>query len=302
LGAAITRPRVADRRWSARIVHVLNPAWLDGLSLGDALDAEPLQGGYASKTYRVRTTLGRTAIVKTQDNLPPDLYGLEADGLDALRAAEGFAVPAVLRVTPTYIVLSDLGTSPPSPTYWEDAGRALALQHRQTADKFGYHHDNYLGTLPQRNPWTTDGHAFFAEHRLLRYLEVPTCHNALTPDARRGVERIANRLPDLIPAQPPSLLHGDLWHGNLLPAEGRPGMIDPAVYYGWPEAELSMLHGCGQIPNPFYTAYEELHPLDPGWRERLPILHLREHLCVLAHFGPVPETLSKIHATVAEFA
>ena len=64
---------------------MLNPAWLDGLSLGDALDAEPLQGGYASKTYRVRTTLGRTAIVKTQDNLPPDLYGLEADGLDALQ-------------------------------------------------------------------------------------------------------------------------------------------------------------------------------------------------------------------------
>ena len=131
---------------------MLTPAWLEGLSLGDAIAADPLEGGYASKTFRVRTTLGESVVVKTQDDLPADLYALEADGLDALRAPGGFVVPEVLRVTPEFIVLTDLGTSEPSPTYWEDAGRALALQHQQTADKFGYHQDNYLNTLLQRNP------------------------------------------------------------------------------------------------------------------------------------------------------
>jgi fructosamine-3-kinase len=157
---------------------VLTSAWLDGLRLGDPISAEPLEGGYASKTFRVRTTQGRTVVVKTQDDVPPDLYALEADGLDALRAPGGFAVPEVVRVTPNFIVLTDLGTAEPSPTYWADAGRALALQYRQTADNFGYHQDNYLGVLPQRNPWTTDGHTFFAEHRLLRYLEEPNCQTS----------------------------------------------------------------------------------------------------------------------------
>jgi fructosamine-3-kinase len=280
---------------------VLNPGWLDGLSLGDAVSASPVDGGYASKTHRVSTTLSRSVIVKTHDDVPVDLYALEADGLEALGVPGAFVVPEVLRVTPTFIVLSDLGPSSlpaDSDDFWRDAGRRLAVQHQQTADKFGYHQDNYLGVLPQRNPWTDDGHAFFAEHRLLRYLEVPNCYNALSPDDRHRLERLANRLPDLIPSQPASLLHGDLWHGNLLPA---PALIDPAVYYGWPEAELSMLHGCGNIPTSFYDAYQDHYPLDPGWLDRLPLLHLREHLCVLAHFGPVPETLTKLHTTLEPF-
>jgi len=237
-----------------------------------------------------------------QDNLPEDLYALEADGLDALRAPGGFAVPEVLRVTPSYIVLSDLGTSEPSPTYWEDAGRALALQHQQTADKFGYHVDNYLGTLPQRNPWTGDGHTFFAEHRLLRYLEEPNCHNQLPADDRRRLERIAGNLVNLVPVQPPSLLHGDLWHGNLLPApNGGPAMIDPAVHYGWPEADLATLLIYGQLSETFFDAYEEVHPPAPGWRARLPLLHLRELLCITAHWPDRAETVQEIHTILEQF-
>ena len=92
---------------------MLTPSWLDGLALGDAVSAESVEGGYASKTFRVRTSLGRSAIVKTQTNLPSDLYAVEADGLDALRVPGGFAVPEVLRVAPDFIVLTDLGPSAP---------------------------------------------------------------------------------------------------------------------------------------------------------------------------------------------
>ena len=279
---------------------MLNPAWLDGLSLGDAVSASPVNGGYASKTYRVSTTLGRSVIVKTHDDVPVDLYALEADGLETLRGA--FTIPEVLRVTPKFIVLSDLGTSAPSPTYWEDAGRALARQHQRTADKFGYHHDNYLGVLPQRNPWTDDGHAFFAQHRLLRYLELPTCYNALEEADRRALERLVHRLPDLIPAQPASLLHGDLWFGNLLPAQdGSPALIDPAVSYGWPETELATLITYGRIGDEFLGAYQELHLLTPGWQTRFPILHLREQLCVLAHAQSGPTTVTEIHTVLKPF-
>ncbi|MFG1911651.1 fructosamine kinase family protein [Kribbella sp. NPDC048928] len=281
---------------------MLTPAWLEDLSLGDPIAADPLEGGYASKTFRVRTTQGRTVVVKTQENLPSDLYALEADGLDALRAPGGFDVPEVLRVTPHFIVLADLGTSEPSPTYWEDAGRALALQHEQTADAFGYQHDNYLGVLPQRNPWTTDGHAFFAEHRLLRYLEEPNCNSQLPPEDRRRLERVAGNLANLIPVQPASLLHGDLWHGNLLPSpSGAPALIDPAVYYGWPEAELATLLIYNHLSETLFDAYEEIHPLTPGWRDRLPLLHLRELLCVTAHTADVPDTVSEIHTILKDF-
>ncbi|GAA1581012.1 fructosamine kinase family protein [Kribbella hippodromi] len=281
---------------------MLTPAWLDGLCLGDPISADPLEGGYASKTYRVRTTLGKSVVVKTQDNLPPDLYALEADGLDALRMPGGFVVPEVLRVTPGFIVLTDLGTAAPTAMYWADAGRALALQHEQTADKFGYHQDNYLGTLAQRNPWMTDGHAFFAEHRLLRFLEDPNCHHQVPLEDRRRLERLANRLADLIPPQPPSLLHGDLWHANMLPGpDGTPAIIDPAVHYGWPESDLATLLIYGKLSDDFFAAYEEVHPLDPGWRSRTPLLHLRELLSITANSPDRPETVAEIHDILQRF-
>jgi fructosamine-3-kinase len=281
---------------------VLTPSWLDGLELGDAVSSEALVGGVANKTYRVRTSLGGSVIVKTHDHAPVDLYAREADGLSALRIPGGFVVPDVLRVTEEFLVLSDLGSTS-VPADWRDAGHRLAIQHQQTSDKFGYHHDNYLGLVPQRNPWTADGNAFFAEHRLLRFLEVPLCYNALTAADRRNLERVANRLSELVPAQTPALLHGDLWHGNLLadPA-GAPAVIDPAVYFGWPEAELSMLMGCGNIPDEFFAAYQELHPLEPGWRDRVPLLHLREHLAVTAHFPDADHAVNEIRTTLADYS
>jgi fructosamine-3-kinase len=285
---------------------VLIPEWVDGLGLGEAVSSDQLSGGVANRTYRVRTTLGRSVIVKTQDDVPSDLYRREADGLDALRVPGAFVVPEVLRIAEDFLVLSDLGSAPlpsDSPDFWRDAAHRLASQHQQVADKFGYHHDNYLGLITQRNPWTDDGHAFFAEHRLLRFLEVPLCYNALSAVDRRRLERVASRLPDLVPAQDPALLHGDLWHGNLLSGAGStPAAIDPAVYYGWPEAELSMLDGCGNIPDAFFTAYEELHPLAEGWRDRLPLLHLREHLAVTAHVPNSHDAVTKIHNTLDQFS
>lgn len=172
---------------------MLTPSWLDGLGLGDAISAESLEGGDASETFRVRTSLGRSAVVTTQTDLPPDLYAVEADGLDALRSG-GFAVPEVLRVTPTFIVLSDLGASSPSATYWEAAGRALAVQH--TADKFGYHEDNYLGVLPQRTsgrPTATPSSPSTVCSAIWKSLN---CYNALSAADRHRLERVANRLPE----------------------------------------------------------------------------------------------------------
>ena len=85
---------------------------------------------------------------------------------------------------------------------------------------------NYLGRLVQRNTWTDDGHAFFAEQRVLRYLDEPRSTEALTATDRSRVEHLAARLPALVPDQPASLLHGDLWWANVIgPAEpgGRRG-------------------------------------------------------------------------------
>jgi fructosamine-3-kinase len=88
---------------------------------------------------------------------------------------------------------------------------------------------------------------------------------------------------------PAVLTHGDLWTGNLLsqPA-GRIAVIDPAVARTWAEVDLSMLWCSPRPPasQRFFARYQELNPSPSGWEGRMPLLHLRELLSTIAHFGP----------------
>ncbi|WP_020407320.1 fructosamine kinase family protein [Hahella ganghwensis] len=62
-------------------------------------------------------------------------------------------------------------------------------------------------------------------------------------------------------------------------------LIDPALYYGWREAELGMTALFGGFPERFYQAYEEAWPLESGWQERLPLYNLYHLLNHLNLFG-----------------
>jgi len=171
-------------------------------------------------------------------------------------------------------------------------------------DRFGWDHDGYLGRVVQHNAWTASGHEFFAEHRVLRYLDEPLVQQVLTRADRGALERFCDRLTEIIPAMPAVLTHGDLWSGNLLSrAEGRITVIDPAVSYTWAEVDLSMLWGCQRPPasRRFFDLYQELSPSPPGWAERMPLLHLRELLSAIAHMGDSEGDAQRLRRTLTPF-
>jgi fructosamine-3-kinase len=151
--------------------------------------------------------------------------------------------------------------------------------------------------------WTDDGHEFFAVRRVLRYLREPKAVATLEAGDRKGLERICDRLPSLVPAMPSVLNHGDLYRANIVADErGRPVFIDPAVCWMWPESDLSMMYCFEPAPEAFFRAYEEVSPLDDGWRERMPLLHLRELLSVVAHFGDLGDCVARIRSVIRRFA
>lgn len=63
----------------------------------------------------------------------------------------------------------------------------------------------------------------------------------------------------------PSVLHGDLWSGNISSVDGQPAIFDPAVYYGHSEAEFGM-SWCAGFSRDFYAGYHEVIPEQPGQR------------------------------------
>ena len=94
------------------------------------------------------------------------------------------------------------------------------------------------------------------------------------------------RLPELLVVEQPSLLHGDLWSGNLITNnDGLPALIDPAVYFGNREVDLAMTKLFGGFSNLFYDSYQECFPMEKGFQDRWDIYNLYPLLVHVNLFG-----------------
>ena len=269
---------------------------------GHVATTTPVGGGCINDGARLTTTDGPALFLKRNSSAPPDMFQREAEGLEALASAEGGPrVPRPLLVGEGFILLEYLFPAVHSASYWETLGVQLARLHSVTNSRFGFARDNYIGSTPQSNRWEADGYKFFAEQRLLFQGELTRERGLLSPSSLQRLDHLAARLHDLVPEQPASLLHGDLWGGNVIPGpDGHAYLIDPAAHYGWAEAELAMTTLFGQFPPAFYAAYESARPLAPGYRSRFDIYNLYHLLNHLNLFGR--SYLGVVEATLARYA
>jgi protein-ribulosamine 3-kinase len=260
--------------------------WLDENDFGDVRNTQRVSGGCINNGLRLETSSGHSFFLKTNRRTPQDMFAREAEGLNALCVEDGPRVPEPYVHGPTFLLLEDLQPANHGQDYWPTFGRLLACLHSHNHSEFGFEHDNYIGSNPQPNPWTENGYEFFAEQRLGFQAEMARGRGLLGRQEVCQVEALSRRLPELVPEQPASLIHGDLWSGNATSdSQGAPAIIDPATYFGWAEAELAMTALFGAFPGDFYSAYQEVWPLEPGFQERFPIYNLYHLLNHLNLFG-----------------
>jgi protein-ribulosamine 3-kinase len=247
---------------------------------------QPVSGGCINHALRLETRHGPTCLLKINRQAPPDLFLREAEGLQALQIPGGPRLPRVYGCAEGWILLEWLSSGARDMRFGNALGEQLARLHSATSPAFGFAHDNYLGTTLQPNRWSQDGYEFFAEQRLEHQARLARQRGLLSGEESQSVDRIANRLARLIPVQPPSLLHGDLWCGNAIVGPARePVLVDPAAHYGWAEAELAMTSLFGGFDSSFYSAYETARAVAPGYRERFPLYNLYHLLNHLNLFG-----------------
>jgi fructosamine-3-kinase len=237
--------------------------------------------------HRLTLDGGRPVIVKRRRAAPAGFFAMEAYGLELLRATGTLRVPGVLAQADDALVLEDLGSGRAARAAWERAGRALAALHRHTSPTFGLDRDGWCGDSAQVNTPSEDGWRFFAECRLLPQARRALDAHRLQPSDIAALERLCRDLPARVPAQPASLVHGDLWTANLHAcADGELALIDAAaVHYGWAEAELAMLTLFGEPPAALFAAYQESAGVDSAWRRRTALYNLYHLLNHLNLFG-----------------
>lgn len=234
---------------------------------------ERLAGGDLSEVLLLRRPDGRCTVAKGGPAVATEAAMLR------LLASAGVAVPRVEGEFEGVLLLEHVPNDGVfSARAWASIGAAVRRLHDVTAERYGWPVDYRLGTVELNNRETRDWPSFWAEQRLVATASV------LDRPWRQRVEQIAARAGQLLPPSPPcALLHGDLWPGNILVAEGSlTALVDPACYHGDPEVDLAMLSLFAEPPAEFGDAYGEL---EPGWQERRSIYQLFPALVHLRLFG-----------------
>lgn len=244
-------------------------------------ELSPLSGGDSGAgLWRLD---GAEPLIVKQDS--PERIRGEAEGLQALAAAGGLIVPRVVAVEDDLLVMQALDSG--GRRDGAGLGEGLRHLHQHTRDpqaQHGWPRDNACGLTPQPNVPLADGRVFQRERRLLPLMQ--RCHEQglLEETLVARIERIADELENWLEDTVPSLVHGDLWSGNVLFTPQGPAVIDPAVYRHYPDVDVAMLTLFGSPSDAFFEAYwDGKRPED--WERREALFQLYPLLNHLYLFG-----------------
>ena len=254
----------------------------------------PVTGGDICTATRARLSDGTSVFVKTRSGAPEDFFTCEAEGLAAIGRAHPGLVPEVIAVAADCLILPWIEPGRPDTEAATSLGADLARMHAFGADAFGGPRDGWIGTLRLTNVAGRDDDTwarFYARRRVAPYADLARDRGRLDPDDHAALMRLVERLEagdDLAgPAEPPALLHGDLWSGNVVWRSGQsPLLVDPAAHAGHRETDLALMALFG---TPHLTAvldaYDEAAPLAEDWERRVPLHQVFPLLAHAVMFG-----------------
>ncbi len=250
-------------------------------------------GGCINNTAIIRTNKG-DYFIKWLPGESLDFFEKEALGLEALLSTRAVNCPRPIKASKTrdsaFLLMEAISAAAPSTSSWTTLGKQLALLHEVSAPGFGFKHDNYIGSLPQDNTKHSSWSEFFIHCRLVPQLRLAEQKGLIDIQIRERFDILFSRLEDLFPKEPPALVHGDLWSGNVMfemaqSGHSRPYIIDPAVHFAHREVELAFTTMFGGFGEGFYEGYQEVSPLEPGFEERIPLYNLYPYLVHVNLFG-----------------
>jgi fructosamine-3-kinase len=274
------------------------------VSFGERLKSvRPMGGGCIGEVYKVELEDGTPLVAKVDRDRESHLER-EAYMLRYLRENSDLPVPEVYEGSETLLLMEFIeGASHFSAGAERHAAKLLAGLHDISADAYGLERNTLIGSLDQPNPWTESWTEFFREQRLLYIAKV--AHEAGRLPARDllRVERLSERLDELIgEPNPPALIHGDVWSANVLARGDRiNAFLDPALYYADPEIELSSISLFNSFGDTFLKRYAKIRGIDDRFYEtRRDLYNLYPLLVHTYYFGG--RYLNLVRSALSRFA
>ncbi len=254
----------------------------------DVKHLELLQKGQIGGIY-IANVEDQRYVVKTSEQR--EKLAIEAHMLEDLYEAK-IRVPQVILSKGSFLVLEHIQTIGQDKTTQEsEVAKLLGRLHTVTNESrmYGYYYDTTIGPFPQKNEQTQyNWTLFLGQMRIM-----PMARHCYDEGkiAKQMLERLEILCRDLykridMTTIYPSLLHGDVWSGNVLFEKEGACLIDPAIYYGDREMELAFIRLFGTFGETFFKTYGEIHPLsDDFYESKVPIYQIYPLLVHVALYG-----------------
>ena len=240
--------------------------------------------GQVGSIYKVSIDQ-KAYIAKTGD---AKKLGVEAKMLRDL-SAFGIATPKVIALLDGALVMEYIEQTAYLSAQKEHlAAKLLAEMHAIKASAFGYDYDTLIGPFWQPNVKAHTFASFYLNRRIVPMLKHCIDKGFLSSDEGKGIEAIVCRCQKILEGESiaPSLLHGDVWSGNILFAKEGARLIDPALYFGDKEMELAFIDLFSTLGETFYAHYTKHHSLSKVYATfKRPLYQLYPLLVHVAIYG-----------------
>ncbi len=240
-----------------------------------------ITGGSTHQSWQIELSNGERIFAKTAAKKQLPMFTFEVNGLIALKK---FSNPKLLTIPePIGITSTDEITCLLIP--WIEFNRStqsflgsgLAELHKTSSahnpDSFGWNENGFLGGSPQLPGWDDNWGNCFTKLRLRPQIICAQKWGLNIDNIDLLLSFISEKIQRHNPT--PSLVHGDLWGGNIaIDRKGRGVLFDPAVWWADREVDIAMTRLFGGFDKNFYTEYSKAWPLQKGSEEREDIYNL----------------------------
>ena len=156
-------------------------------------------------------------------------------------------------------------------------GKGLGEMHLKSAESnpklFGFPVEGFIGTIDQKKGWVDNWITCFLNLRIIPQLSILKNNFLDSETINKVTEKIKIEL--LKHEAINTLVHGDLWSGNVgIEKNGKGVIFDPASWWADSEVDIAMTKLFGGFRKEFYEEYHKIFPIKEGFENRIIIYNL----------------------------